>query len=86
VAAAAGAQSAGYVLLRLPWELKELFKDWLQHHFPLKAAHVMSRVREMRGGRENDPAFGARMRGETAHGTAGEPSTSPATAAESRAA
>ena len=63
-AAQAGARSAGYVLMRLPWELKELFKDWLQHHFPLKAAHVMSRVREMRGGRENDSAFGARMRGQ----------------------
>ena len=63
-AAEAGAQSAGYVLMRLPWELKELFKDWLEQHFPLKAAHVMSRVRQMRAGRENDPAFGSRMRGE----------------------
>ena len=60
----AGAESAGYVLMRLPWELKELFKDWLQHNYPLKAAHVMSRVREMRGGRENDPQFGSRMRGQ----------------------
>jgi DNA repair photolyase len=63
-AAEAGAQSAGYVLMRLPWELKELFRDWLQTHFPLKAAHVMSRVHQMRGGRDNDPRFGARMRGE----------------------
>jgi DNA repair photolyase len=63
-AAEAGAQSAGYVLMRLPWELKDLFKDWLEHHFPLKAAHVMSRVRQMRGGRENDPGFGSRLRGE----------------------
>ena len=63
-AAHAGAESAGYVLMRLPWELKDLFKDWLEHHFPLKAAHVMSRVRQMRGGRENDPSFGSRMRGE----------------------
>jgi DNA repair photolyase len=60
----AGAESAGYVLMRLPWELKELFKDWLEHNYPLKAAHVMSRVRQMRGGRENDPQFGSRMRGE----------------------
>jgi DNA repair photolyase len=60
----AGAESAGYVLMRLPWELKELFKDWLETHYPLKAGHVMSRVREMRGGKENDPRFGARMRGE----------------------
>jgi len=60
---AAGARSAGYVLLRLPWEVKELFQEWLEHHHPLKAAHVMSRVREMRGGKENDPNFGSRMRG-----------------------
>lgn len=60
----AGATLAGYVLLRLPYEIKDLFKDWLNHHYPLKAQHVMSRVREMRGGRENDPQFGSRMRGE----------------------
>ena len=60
----AGAILAGYVLLRLPYEIKDLFKDWLNHHYPLKAQHVMSRVREMRGGRENDPQFGSRMRGE----------------------
>lgn len=60
----AGATSAGYVLLRLPWELKDLFRNWLENHFPLKAAHVMSRVQEMRGGRDNDPNFGSRMVGE----------------------
>ena len=59
----AGATQAGYVLLRLPFEVKDLFKDWLHRHFPLKADHVMSRVREMRDGRENDPEFGSRMRG-----------------------
>ncbi|MEO8101454.1 MAG: PA0069 family radical SAM protein [Betaproteobacteria bacterium] len=59
-----GATSAGYILLRLPWELKELFRNWLENHFPLKAAHVMSRVQEMRGGRDNDPQFGSRMVGE----------------------
>jgi DNA repair photolyase len=58
-----GARQAGYVLLRLPWEIKDLFKDWLMRHYPLKAKHVMSRVREMRGGRDNDPDFGTRMRG-----------------------
>jgi DNA repair photolyase len=58
-----GARRAGYVLMRLPWELKELFRDWLLRHYPLKAAHVMSRVRAMRGGRDNDPEFGSRMRG-----------------------
>lgn len=59
----AGAQSAGYTLMRLPYELKDLFKDWLEVHYPLKAAHVMSRLREMRDGKENDPNFGSRMRG-----------------------
>jgi DNA repair photolyase len=59
----AGATQAGYILLRLPFEVRDLFKDWLKRHFPLKAAHVMSRVRAMRNGRENDPEFGSRMRG-----------------------
>ena len=59
----AGARSAGYVLMRLPWEVKDLFRNWLETHYPLKAKHVMSRVREMRGGRDNDPDFGSRMRG-----------------------
>ena len=59
-----GASTAGYILLRLPWELKEVFRDWLQNHFPLKAAHVMSRIQAMRGGRDNDPNFGSRMTGE----------------------
>jgi DNA repair photolyase len=58
-----GARSAGYVLLRLPYEVKDLFKDWLATHYPLKAEHVMSRMREMRGGRENDQEFGSRFRG-----------------------
>jgi DNA repair photolyase len=58
-----GARGAGYTLLRLPYELKDLFKDWLATHYPLKAEHVMSRLREMRGGRENDPRFGSRFRG-----------------------
>jgi len=60
---AAGATSAGYVLMRLPYELKDLFRNWLELHYPLKAKHVMSRVHEMRGGRDNDPGFGSRMRG-----------------------
>jgi DNA repair photolyase len=58
-----GAKSAGYTLLRLPYELKDLFKDWLAVHYPLKAEHVMNRMREMRGGRENDPESGSRFRG-----------------------
>ena len=60
----AGATQAGYVLLRLPYEVKTLFRDWLERHYPLKAKHVMSRVHEMRGGRDNDPKFGSRMRGQ----------------------
>ncbi|MEX0960518.1 MAG: PA0069 family radical SAM protein [Burkholderiales bacterium] len=59
----AGATQAGYIVMRLPYEVKDLFKAWLDEHYPLKAAHVMSRVRDMRGGRENDPNFGSRMRG-----------------------
>ncbi len=62
-AAAHGAKFAGYTLLRLPWEVNELFKDWLERNYPLKARHVMSRVREMREGRENDSSFGVRMTG-----------------------
>ena len=59
----AGAISAGYILVRLPWEVRPIFKEWLEKHFPLKAEHVMSRIRDMRDGRENDPNCGPRMRG-----------------------
>ncbi|MEO5695071.1 MAG: PA0069 family radical SAM protein [Usitatibacter sp.] len=59
-----GADGAGYILMRLPWEVKDIFKAWLEERFPLKAAHVMSRVHQMRGGRDNDPNFGSRMKGE----------------------
>lgn len=62
-AAQNGAVSAGYVLVRLPWEVRPIFKEWLEKHFPLKAEHVMSRIRDMRDGRENDPNFGSRMVG-----------------------
>lgn len=57
----AGASVAGYTLLRLPWEVKDLFREWLAEHFPERAEHVMSLVRAMRGGRDNDPQFGTRM-------------------------
>src|SRR5690606_20442510 len=60
----AGASSAGYVLLRLPHEVKDLFKEWLAVHAPLSAERVMARVRETRAGKENDPRFGTRMRGQ----------------------
>ena len=59
----AGALSAAYVMLRLPHEVKDLFKSWLEHHLPLKADHVMKRIRDIRGGRENDCQFGRRMCG-----------------------
>jgi DNA repair photolyase len=62
-AQAHGARSAGYTLLRLPHEVKDLFRDWLSIHYPLKAAHVMSRLRDMRSGRDDDPQFGSRFRG-----------------------
>jgi DNA repair photolyase len=61
--AGAGARWAGYVLLRLPYEVKSLFREWLAEHYPDRAAHVMSLIHEMRGGRDNDPRFGSRMRG-----------------------
>jgi DNA repair photolyase len=63
-ASTAGAISAGYVMLRLPHEVKLLFREWLETHYPLKAEHVMNRVRDIRGGRDNDPNFNSRMRGE----------------------
>jgi DNA repair photolyase len=62
-ASAVGAAEAAYVIMRLPHELKTLFKDWLAEHYPQRAEHVMSIVRQMRGGRENDPNFGSRMSG-----------------------
>jgi DNA repair photolyase len=59
----AGAASAGYVLLRLPHEVKELFREWLEEHEPTKAGHVMQRIRDSRGGKDYDAEFGERMRG-----------------------
>ena len=62
-AAAAGAAEAAYVIMRLPNELKVLFKEWLAAHYPERAEHVISIVRQIRGGRDNDPNFGTRMTG-----------------------
>jgi len=62
-AAQAGASEAAYVIMRLPNELKDLFKEWLAAHYPQRAEHVISIVRQMRGGRDNDPNFGSRMTG-----------------------
>lgn len=63
-AAEAGAQSAASMAIRLPQEVAELFREWLNAHYPLKAKHVMSRIQAMRGGRDNDTRFGQRMTGE----------------------
>ncbi len=63
-AAKAGAQTAGYLLLRLPGEVRDLFYEWLDTHYPERASRVRSRIREMRGGRDYDSRFGHRMRGQ----------------------
>lgn len=60
----AGANTANYVFIRLAHELKEMFRTWLQEHKPLKAERVMAVINDARGGRDNDPRFGTRMRGE----------------------
>ncbi len=59
----AGAQSAGYVPLRLPYAVSPLFEEWLGLHFPDRKEKVLNRIRAMRGGKLNDPNFGSRMRG-----------------------
>ena len=63
-AAEAGATTAGYVPLRLPHELGTLFEDWLQRHYPDRKEKVLNQIKNIRGGRLNDPRFGTRMRGE----------------------
>ncbi|AOU98436.1 DNA repair photolyase [Acidihalobacter yilgarnensis] len=59
----AGASAAGYVMLRLPREVKPLFTEWLKTHVPGRAEHVLSLLRQMHGGREYESEFGVRMRG-----------------------
>ncbi|MFS8974512.1 PA0069 family radical SAM protein [Cupriavidus necator] len=59
----AGARYASYVVLRLPWEVRPLFLEWLQAHYPDRAERVMNRVREMRGGKDYDADFSQRMSG-----------------------
>jgi DNA repair photolyase len=66
-AAEAGAQSAGYVLLRLPLEIKDLFREWLHANEPGRAAHVMSLIRQMRGGKDYDSQWHTRMKGTGAY-------------------
>jgi DNA repair photolyase len=63
-AADAGAKWAGYVPVRLPFAIKELFETWLGQHFPERKEKVLNQIRAMRGGRLNDPRFGSRMKGE----------------------
>jgi len=63
-AVAAGARSAFSIPVRLPWEVNPLFQDWLQRHFPDRAERVMARIRDMRGGKDNDARFGTRFTGE----------------------
>lgn len=61
---AAGADAASWIMLRLPREVSQLWQDWLAEHAPGRAAKVMARLREMHGGRDYDPRWGHRMRGE----------------------
>ncbi len=63
-AADAGAVSAGYVPVRLPWAVAPLFEEWVGRHFPDRKEKVLNRIRDIRGGKLNDPNFGSRMRGE----------------------
>ena len=60
----AGATTISYTLVRLPYQVAPLFREWLDVHFPQRAGHVMSLIQQMRGGRDNDPRFGSRMKGE----------------------
>jgi len=63
-AAAHGASRAAFMPLRLPLEVADLFEQWLRQHYPARAERVLNLIREMRGGKLNDPRFGERMRGE----------------------
>ncbi|MDB5359622.1 MAG: radical protein [Rhodospirillales bacterium] len=64
---AAGASSAGYVVLRLPLEIKDLFAEWLEAQVPLRAKHVLTLIRDIRDGRLNHSEFGQRMKGSGAY-------------------
>ncbi len=63
-AAAAGASEAGYVMLRLPLEVSDLFREWLLRHYPDRFRHVLQLLRDMRGGKDYDATYGKRMKGE----------------------
>ena len=62
-AAFAGVKGAGYVLLRLPLEVRDLFKEWLQENFPDRVNHVFKLIRDMRGGKDYNSTWGKRMKG-----------------------
>ena len=62
-AAAAGVKEAGYVLLRLPLEVRDLFREWLKANYPHREEHVFKLVRDMRGGKDYDSTWGRRMKG-----------------------
>ncbi|HHG91307.1 MAG TPA: PA0069 family radical SAM protein [Devosia sp.] len=66
-AASQGAVGANFIMLRLPGEVKDIFREWLLRYYPNKVSHVLNLIREVRGGRENDPRFGTRMRGQGAY-------------------
>jgi DNA repair photolyase len=68
-AAAQGARSASMILVRLPGEVRDIFREWLLRHFPDRVRHVLSLIRDTRGGRDNDPRFGSRMAGEGPYAT-----------------
>lgn len=60
----AGARSAFYTVIRLPWELAPIFREWLELHYPMRAARIMARIQEMRGGKDYDSDFASRMKGD----------------------
>ncbi|GLQ54872.1 PA0069 family radical SAM protein [Devosia nitrariae] len=68
-AAAQGAMGAGMILVRLPNEVRDIFREWLLRHFPDRVRHVLALIRDTRGGRDNDPNFHSRMRGEGPYAT-----------------
>ncbi|MES1979199.1 MAG: PA0069 family radical SAM protein [Pseudomonadota bacterium] len=60
----AGARSAFYTVIRLPWELAPIFREWLELHYPQRAARIMARIHDMRGGKDYDSDFASRMKGQ----------------------
>jgi DNA repair photolyase len=65
--AEAGAQTAFFIPVRLPWTVAPIFENWLEEHFPDRKAKILERIRDLRGGKLNDPNFFSRMRGSGVH-------------------